>query len=63
MTFFRYMNEDMAVIVKLPTESPKGTDVFWKTRQYIVTLLFSEGRIIKNKTDEKTKMNIAKKLK
>jgi hypothetical protein len=26
------MNEDMVVIVKLPTESPKGIDVFWDTR-------------------------------
>lgn len=29
---FRYLNEDMVVIVKLPTESPKGIDVFWDTR-------------------------------
>ena len=29
---FRYMNEDMVVIIKLPTESPKGTSVFWDTR-------------------------------
>jgi hypothetical protein len=29
---FRYMNEDMVVIIKLPTESPKGIDVFWDTR-------------------------------
>ncbi len=29
---FRYMNEDMVVIVKLPTESPKGLSVFWDTR-------------------------------
>ena len=29
---FRYMNENMVVIVKLPTESPKGRDFFWDTR-------------------------------
>ena len=29
---FRYLNENMVVIVKLPTESPKGIDVFWDTR-------------------------------
>ncbi len=29
---FRYMNDDMVVIMKLPTESPKGEDVFWNTR-------------------------------
>ena len=29
---FRYLNEDMVVIVKLPTESPKGIDIFWDTR-------------------------------
>lgn len=29
---FRYMNEDMIVILKLPTESPKGISVFWDTR-------------------------------
>ena len=29
---FRYLNEDMVVIVKLPTETPKGTDAFWDTR-------------------------------
>ena len=26
------MNEDMIVILKLPTESPKGISVFWDTR-------------------------------
>ena len=26
------MTEDMIVIIKLPTESPKGTTVFWDTR-------------------------------
>ena len=31
-TLFRYMAEDMVVILKLPTESPKGMDVFWSTR-------------------------------
>ena len=29
---YRYMTEDMVVIVKLPTESPKGMTVFWDTR-------------------------------
>lgn len=29
---FRYMNDEMIVIAKLPTESPKGIDVFWDTR-------------------------------
>ena len=29
---FRYLNEDMVIIVKLPTESPKGKEVFWDTR-------------------------------
>lgn len=29
---FRYLNEDMVVIMKLPTESPKGLNVFWNTR-------------------------------
>ena len=29
---FRYLNEDMVVIMKLPTESPKGIAVFWDTR-------------------------------
>lgn len=29
---YRYMTEDMVVIIKLPTESPRGTDVFWGTR-------------------------------
>ena len=29
---FRYMNDDMVVILKLPSESPKGVDVFWNTR-------------------------------
>ena len=29
---FRYLTEDMVVIGKLPTESPKGIDVFWDTR-------------------------------
>lgn len=29
---FRYMNGDTAVILKLPTESPKGISAFWNTR-------------------------------
>jgi hypothetical protein len=29
---FRYLTEDIVVIGKLPTESPKGIDVFWDTR-------------------------------
>lgn len=29
---FCYMNDDMVVIMKLPTESPRGTKVFWDTR-------------------------------
>ena len=29
---FRYLNDDMVVIMKLPTESPRGADVFWNTR-------------------------------
>lgn len=29
---FRYLNEDMIVIVKLPTESPRGINAFWDTR-------------------------------
>ncbi len=29
---FRYLNDDMVVIMKLPSESPKGKDVFWNTR-------------------------------
>ena len=29
---FRYLNEDMIVILKLTTESPKGVSVFWDTR-------------------------------
>ena len=29
---FRYKNENMVVIVKLPSESPKGIAVFWDTR-------------------------------
>ena len=29
---FRYLTEDMVVIIKLPTESPRGTAVFWDTR-------------------------------
>jgi hypothetical protein len=30
--FFRYMDDDMVVIMKLPTESPKGMAAFWDTR-------------------------------
>ena len=29
---FRYISENMVVIVKLPSESPKGISVFWDTR-------------------------------
>ena len=29
---FRYMTDDMIIIVKLPTESPKGISDFWDTR-------------------------------
>lgn len=29
---FRYMSDNMIVIVKLPTESPKGASEFWDTR-------------------------------
>ncbi len=29
---YRYMTENMVVIIKLPTESPKGTTAFWDTR-------------------------------
>lgn len=29
---FRYMTDDMIVILKLPTESPKGIEYFWDTR-------------------------------
>ena len=29
---FRYMTDNMIVIIKLPTESPRGTTAFWDTR-------------------------------
>lgn len=29
---YRYMSENMIVIIKLPSESPKGVAVFWDTR-------------------------------